>query len=456
MSLALALAPSGRLFVEDSDEASLIPGSEAAERIRRAFGEGNSSGLLHLATVELGTDLAPGLSFWRDFGRMYLTQLCHTQGAESGAQPVAAPARAEMDAMVGSAPPMTGLEYLNAAVLETLWHGLDGAVRNEMREFPGGAPAYLRAKNPIWNLVGRVFFHLAENKRDPDNPFAFLATYSSRVSKQARLQYLPLGKALEEYAGAQNRNALLSLLSPVQRASEKSSLVRELVASGDVFRPLAWRPEEAYRFLQEIPIVEESGILVRVPDWWKSGRPQRPVVNVRIGDRNARKIGWDALLDFSVSLTLDGEPLTDAEWQSILNSTQGLLLLKGKWVEVDRDKLSQVLQQWKEVEIQHRRHGISFLEGMRLLAGAGLTASDQFIARETRATGPPLPRAIGCTRSCANCAIRTSSRNATLAAICRQNCAHTRKWESAGCGLCTAWGWAHAWPMTWDLGKRSR
>jgi non-specific serine/threonine protein kinase len=361
-----------------------------------------------------------------------------------------------MDAMVGSAPPMTGLEYLNAAVLETLWHGLDGAVRNEMRGFPGGAPAYLRAKNPIWNLVGRVFFHLAENKRDPDNPFAFLATYSSRVSKQARLQYLPLGKALEEYAGAQNRNALLSLLSPVQRASEKSSLVRELVASGDVFRPLAWRPEEAYRFLQEIPIVEESGILVRVPDWWKSGRPQRPVVNVRIGDRNARKMGWDALLDFSVSLTLDGEPLTDAEWQSILNSTQGLLLLKGKWVEIDRDKLSQVLQQWKEVEIEHRRHGISFLEGMRLLAGAGLTASDQFIARETRATGPPLPRAIGCTRSCANCAIRTSSRNATLAAICRQNCAHTRKWESAGCGLCTAWGWAHAWPMTWDLGKRSR
>jgi non-specific serine/threonine protein kinase len=266
MSLALALAPNGRLFVEDSDEASSIPGCDAAERIRRAFSEENSSGLLHLATAELGTDLRPGLSFWRDFGRMYLTQLCHTQGAESGAQPLAVPARAEMDAMVGSAPPMTGLEYLNAAVLEALWHNLDGAVRNQMRGFPGGAQAYLRAKNPIWNLVGRVSFHLAENKRDPDNPFAFLATYSSRVSKQARLQYLPLGKALEEYAGAQNRNALLSLLNPVQRASEKSALVRELVASGDVFRPLAWRPEEAYRFLQEVPVFEESGILVRVPD----------------------------------------------------------------------------------------------------------------------------------------------------------------------------------------------
>jgi non-specific serine/threonine protein kinase len=382
MSLALALAPNGRLFIEDSDEPSSIPGSDVAKRIRRAFSESNSSGLLHLATVELGTDLPTGLAFWRDFGRTYLTQLCHTQGVESGAQPVALPPRTEIEAMVESAPPMTGLEYLNAAVLEALWRDLDEAVRGEMKGFPGGAQAYLRTKNPIWNLVGRVSFHLAENKRDPDNPFAFLATYSSRVSKQARLQYLPLGKALEEYAGARNRNALLSLLIPVQQASDKSSLVRELVASGAIFHPLAWTPQEAYRFLQDIPILEESGILVRVPDWWKSGRPRRPAVSVRIGDRKAQKLGWNALLDFSVSLTLDGEPLTDEELQSILNSTQGLVLLKGKWVEIDRDKLSEVLQQWKKVEAQHRRAGISFLEGMRLLAGAGLTTSDQFVARE--------------------------------------------------------------------------
>ena len=31
---------------------------------------------------------------------------------------------------------------------------------------PGGAQAYLREKNPLWRLVGRVTFHLAENKRD--------------------------------------------------------------------------------------------------------------------------------------------------------------------------------------------------------------------------------------------------------------------------------------------------
>ena len=46
--------------------------------------------------------------------------------------------------------------------------------------------AYLSDLNPQWRLVGRVTFHLAENKRDPEHPFAFLATYIPRLSAQGR------------------------------------------------------------------------------------------------------------------------------------------------------------------------------------------------------------------------------------------------------------------------------
>ena len=74
------------------------------------------------------------------------------------------------------------------------------------------------------------------------------------------------------------------------------------------------------------------------------------------------------MLDFQVSLTLGDETVTPAEWRRILASTDGLVLLKGKWVEVDRDRLRQVLDHWKEAE-KHARQGISFLDGMRLLAG---------------------------------------------------------------------------------------
>src|SRR5207245_946841 len=99
---------------------------------------------------------------------------------------------------------------------------------------------------------------------------------------------------------------------------------------------------------------------VRVPDWWRANRPPRPVVSVKVGDRAKSKLGADALLDFSVGVTLDGQTLTEAELQSILESSGGLVPLKGKWVEVDREKLAEALRHWKSVERQARGGGITF------------------------------------------------------------------------------------------------
>ena len=119
-----------------------------------------------------------------------------------------------------SAPPMTGAEYLTAAVLDSLWQELDRAFGVELSESKCGVQDFLKRRNPAWNLVGRVHFNLAENRKDADAPFAFLATYTTRLSAQAKAQHLPLGQALREYAGAANKDRLLSLLLPVQRASE--------------------------------------------------------------------------------------------------------------------------------------------------------------------------------------------------------------------------------------------
>jgi non-specific serine/threonine protein kinase len=158
---------------------------------------------------------------------------------------------------------------------------------------------------PIWQQVGRVCFHLAENKSDPKFPFAFLATYAPRLSRAGQVQYQPLGRALQEYAGQRNKKALISLLSPVQAASEKSSFIRKLVDSHNVFHPLAWSPKDAYRFLRDVPILEESGLLVRVPDWWQK-RP-RPRVAVTMGEKKQSRIGADTMLDFKVELALGSD-----------------------------------------------------------------------------------------------------------------------------------------------------
>jgi len=356
------------LHVDELAEPRLSPGK--ATRLSEGFGSSPSRGLEMLVSDFLHDILPPTLAFWRGLAQRYFTALCHNPNLEDASTiRIPKPAGIEWDALVDAAPPMRGLEYLTGEVLAKIWDELDAHVRSAIARTSGGPVAYLKSCNPVWHAVGRVTFHLAENKRNPAYPFAFLATYTNRLSDQGRVQHLPLGRALEEYAGTNNRAALAALLSPVQRAAERSKLARELLDSREIFHPQVWRPEQAFAFLQNIPLFEESGLMVRIPDWWKAGRPPRPQVSVRIGETSASLLGAGNLLDFNASVSLEGEPLTKQELQSILQSAGGLVLLKGKWVEVDRDKLQEVLDHWKNVESGLDAGGISLLEGLRLLSG---------------------------------------------------------------------------------------
>ncbi|MGH9360928.1 MAG: SNF2 helicase-associated domain-containing protein, partial [Thermoanaerobaculia bacterium] len=226
-----------------------------------------------------------------------------------------------------------------------------------------------------------MFFHLAENKARADLPFAFLATYTSRISAQGKVQHLPLGRAVKEQAAAADKRALLALLAPVQRAAEASPFLRELVESRRIFQPQAWTPAEAHRFLRDLPLFEEKGIFVRVPDWWRSRNPPRLRVGVTVGRDQAAGLGADALLDFSVGLSLEGEKVSEEEWRRILAGTGDLALVKGRWVEVDREKLADLLRHWKAVEKEARRSGLPFREGLRLLArlpgGGGMAGAER-------------------------------------------------------------------------------
>lgn len=367
----LFLTPRGLLLLEATAAPSAWPDAEAGARSAKAFGQSAAQGLFHLATRELNTVLPAAAAWWRELGRRYLTQLCHTPDLEQSRHipPLAPPAPEEWNPLMDSAPPMRGGEYLTAETLARLWSELDQWVRSEIAAHPEGAGAWLRQSHPLWRMVGRVTFHLAENKKDPAHPFAFLATYASRLSSQSRLQHLPLGRALQEYAGAQNKPALLNLLSPIQKAADQSPFLKDLVDSGRIFKALPWTSAEAYRYLQNVTVCESAGVMVRVPDWWKGGRPARPQVSVKVGQARSSGFGAGSLLDFSAALTLDGEPLTDEEWQALLNATEGLVMVRGKWVEVEPEKLKQALEHWQKVEKMSRHEGLSFAEGMRLLSG---------------------------------------------------------------------------------------
>jgi superfamily II DNA or RNA helicase len=376
MSLALVLTPHGSLTLRQEDETTL-PELHHRTRLERAFGRGSGHGLLCLGADEVGTVLPPVLSYWRELGTRYVTALCALpdlgDGQIKSAVPV--PADNDLNKMAAAAPPMTGAEYLTASVLTDLWRGMDAAFYAELAEANLPVQEFLKSRHPAWNLVGRVHFNLAENRKDEEAPFAFLATYTTRLSAQAKAQHLPLGKALQEYAGAKNRERLLSLLMPVQRAAEQCGWLKTMVDAGEIFHPLRWRPQQALALLKDVSTLEGAGVVVRMPASWRMNRPARPQVKATVGGKAPAKLGMDALLDFRMEVTLDGENLSAAEVKRLLAQTDGLAFIRGKWVELDRERLSRTVERFEAIEHDAAAKGLSFGEAMRLLAGAGIPGS---------------------------------------------------------------------------------
>src|SRR5207249_1393262 len=58
------------------------------------------------------------------------------------------------------------------------------------------------------------------------------------------------------------------------------------------------------------------------------------------------------------------------EIRALLAGTDGLVLIRGRWVEVDRDGLQRALEQFQRAERLAAEQGLGFAAAMRLLAGA--------------------------------------------------------------------------------------
>jgi superfamily II DNA or RNA helicase len=377
---SLRLTPHGHLVFEEALDAPELD-QRVALRLDGAFARGSGAGLLQLGAGEVGQPMPPLFLWWRDFAARYVGALClHASQPEAAVPNIAIPSEAELASLVLTAPMMPGAEYLTAEVLRTLWREIAIALAASFAAADTDLQSFLKGLNPAWNLVGRVHFNLAENRSDPDAPFAFLATYTTQLSAQARAQHVPLGQALRQYAGAANRDRLLSLLLPVQRATETCDWLRPMIDQGELYHPLRWTPREAARLLASVPDLEQAGVVVRMPPSWRASRPPRPQVTAIVGARKPSALGLEGVLDFSMSVTLDGETLSARELAALLSGTDSLVLLRGQWVEVDRERLERSIKQFRDAERLAEREGLSFAAAMRMLAGAAVGAAESDVA----------------------------------------------------------------------------
>ncbi|KMP11315.1 helicase SNF2 [Candidatus Nitromaritima sp. SCGC AAA799-A02] len=331
------------------------------EEIHRRFLSDFSSFLLFLGFSDAQVSLSDSLEFWRNFTRLFAEKLRKTQNLETLRH--RAKMLLEEEELVGfleGAPLMTGSEYLDRELIESIWAHLNQGFSRSIKSCKGTVEEFIHTYSADVHLVGRVFFHLVEN-RNEDGPFAFLATYSAELDQKGRTKHFPLKMALQQYG--KNSAKLLELLTMVHMAAKEGPFLADLLESGELFHPLAWTEKEAFAFLQEVACYENSGILCRIPDWWKKGRSPL-TVNVSIGDSQPSHVGMDAILNFDPRLYLGGVPIPEKEARRLLRESEGLAFIKNRWVTVDHEKLKQALDAYEKAK-KLMKNGLSLGEALR-------------------------------------------------------------------------------------------
>jgi len=136
------------------------------------------------------------------------------------------------------------------------------------------------------------------------------------------------------------------------------------------------------QLLRDVPQLESAGVVVRMPATWQANRPPRPQVTAKVGGKLLSGLGQDALLDFRMDVTLDGETLNPAEVRELLAKSDGLALVRGRWVEVDRERLRRMMEYFGEAERVAAERGFSLRDALRMIAGADVKADDDSAASQ--------------------------------------------------------------------------
>ncbi len=333
------------------------------QTIFQSYTDHRENWFLFLGFNDHNISLSPSLNFWRQFSALFVDHLRLSPDLEELRQDIQVNVSTdELNHLLAIVPAMFGAEHVTASLLTSLWQDLHDIFARIIGEYSGSVAEFIHQFSPDSNLLGRIYFHLVENK-DGEAAFAFLATYSTHIGTEGESRHLPLKYALQEYQD--DNEKLLELLATVHRAARSSGLLTELLEDNSLFHPLAWDSQEAYAFLQEIHLYEEAGILCRIPDWWQTKKTSLSL-KISLGDKEPAMVGLNALLDFTPRLFIGEDEITADEARQLLAQVEGLAFIKNKWVTVDADKLKQTLAAYDEAKKRFGADGLTLADAMRM------------------------------------------------------------------------------------------
>lgn len=305
--------------------------------------------------------------FVKKLVKVFLEELTHLPELEMLRENATATlTKEDKEQLLLAVPFAIGAEYVTEQWLEYVFEQLNHIFQKEMANYEGTVALYFEEKNQELHVPERIFFHLVEN-RETDYPFAFMATYASEQS-DGKVSHMPLKYALTEYQ--QDREKLLMLLSCLNKAAEVSELIGSFMDSGEMFYPLRLTAEEAYAFLKQVEAIESVGIMCRIPNWWRK-RATAVRMTLQLGEEKPSMLGFDTLVSVQPQLTVDGAELSHADIKKLLSQTEGLAYLKGKWVEVNHQRLEKLLER-----IEKNQMDITLMDALRMEIGTEQNSAD--------------------------------------------------------------------------------
>ncbi len=292
---------------------------------------------------------------WFSTGLAYLHQITSLMLETIAREPLLELARgslitslddSQIEQLLADVPYVVGSEFVSVQWINQLCQTILKIYNLESDKYPGTIKQYLTAKNNRLHVADKIFFHLVEND-EIDYPFAFMATYSQKTSKEQRTPHTPLKQALSDYKD--DTDVIIKLIAAVIKVAEESALIKKLLNSGELFSAIKLTSDEAYTFLKEIDCYESHGIICRIPNWWQKKR-NKITLQMVATERQPAYVGLDAIVSMTPKFDVDGQIIDQQAIESFLAMAEGLVKYKGKWIEINHKRLNALLKAFEQIK----------------------------------------------------------------------------------------------------------
>jgi SNF2 family DNA or RNA helicase len=136
--------------------------------------------------------------------------------------------------------------------------------------------------------------------------------------------------------------------------------------------------DEAFEFLKENAwVLEDAGFKIIIPAWLTPKGRQRAKLRLRSSTSNGSTasaksyLSLENLIDYQYELAIGDAPVSIEEWQQLVETKAPLVQFRGQWVELDRDKMQEMLQLWQQQQQENAQ--LSVQELLKKLAEQGDT-----------------------------------------------------------------------------------